>query len=557
MLTDRTFLIIDHSTEFVGLVRSILHDAGANHCNITSTSDTLKALRLIRQHQYDAVLCGFDPETRVDGGLILDEIRHHPRQCGNGAFLFISNDHSREAVSQCLAMEPDDMLLKPFRYQELERRLMQALQRRQQLADLHRALTNEAYGEALHLSLRLRRTFPQHSPFLDRTHGNCLLRLRRFTEALRFYRHHSQRSDKPWPRIGVGQALLGLQRFEDATHIFNEVQRRGPFEPEAQLGLVQAALYQDANLDALTAMTRLQRLCPAEPSYQAIIADLHAQQGDFCAAARHYDDYLVRVTGSSQFSPELQIHANLCRLFSTLSETEPARRHSLIAQSLKQIAQLSQGSVCQPGLESGLKVAAALAALVEGQLDHCVMIMQVLEPDTHPCPNFYTQLNSAKLFALCGLSERFEQAVRLAGLTAESNPNPTQRLSQLALLAEYRHSMEARLTEGERLADVALNHHRAQRYHLAYERACRAFFLVPLYPSLSLMLLELASASPPPWMDTVTARQMLDSAHWLYRSHHRDSALRERAAALYRRAIAHLDDPVSPEHKQDSAARLA
>ncbi|USD36483.1 response regulator [Ferrimonas sp. SCSIO 43195] len=557
MLTDRTFLIIDHSTDFIGLVRSILLDAGASHPNITSTSDTLKALRLVRQHQYDAVLCGFDPERRVDGGLILDELRHHQHLCGNGAFLFISDDHSRETISQCLAMEPDDLLLKPFRYQELERRLMLALQRRQQLSELHQALADQAYGAALHLTLRLRRTFPQHTPFLDRTHGNCLLQLRRFSEALTFYRHHSQRSDKVWPRIGAGQALIGLQRFEDATHIFNELQRRGPFEPAAQQGLTQSALHQDACSDALSAMTRLQRLCPADPGYQVIIADLHAQQGDFCAAAHHYDDYLARVKGSHRFSPELQIHANLCRLFAALAETSPARRHSLIAQSLKQIAQLSQGSVCQPGLESGLKVAAALAALVEGQLDHCVMIMQVLGPDTHPHPNFYTQLNSAKLFALCGLTERFEQGIELARVTAEAQPDPTLRLSQLALLAAYRQNMQARLTQGARLADVALGHHKAQRYHLAYERACRAFFLVPMYPSLSLMLLEQASAAPPPWMDSVTARQMLDAAHWLYRSRHNEPALRERAAVLYQRAIAHLAEPPQPNHYQDSAARLA
>ena len=75
VINKKRFLVIDDSVVTISLMRWILNGAGITNELIDSTTDSLKAIRLLSQHRYDVVICDYNMNHHIDGALIFDEAR--------------------------------------------------------------------------------------------------------------------------------------------------------------------------------------------------------------------------------------------------------------------------------------------------------------------------------------------------------------------------------------------------------------------------------------------------------------------------------------------------
>ncbi|BDY05917.1 response regulator [Ferrimonas sp. YFM] len=554
MLTQKRYLIIDDSTTFVALARSILLDAGVGNDNIHSTLDSLKAFRLLVQHQFDVVLCDYNMGSNIDGGLILDEIRQRRLLSPQGVFFCITGDSSKEVVTHFIEMEPDDYLTKPFRYQDLIERLKVAIKRKEALYPLLQALENRAWQTVVDLTDHYLDRHPEFAQYLHRVHGDCLLRMRRHQDALEFYREQAQLTEQCWPIIGMGQALQGLGELEAAEQMFARALANDPANPVAQRTLAACILAKDDYPRALKQFQELHQLSPANPLRMLVIANLFAILGQQDNAAIHYEKYIDKVKDTNRYTLGLHIHTYLCLLFATYRCDNPKRRQLLLNEARHRLTGLAQRSEEQEEDHSphpGFQLAAGLFAMLEGKVELGFHSAAKLT-DRLDELEFHLLLDAARLFGLCGLPREYRRCLEQARQCCESVDDDTVMLSQVKLLMAVKTETEERLQEGSRLAESAQL--LRQRPQAALEQAVSAFASVPFLPALSLLLLELLGSESPSWMEPAQRQTMLDGCLWLYQHDSRTTAeQKSQATRLYQKAL----DPKKPGVNQTETEQTA
>ncbi|WP_120512812.1 tetratricopeptide repeat-containing response regulator [Photobacterium salinisoli] len=540
LLCHHAFLIIDDSNTSISLMRSMLTNAGVSNSHIQTTTDSLKALRLLRTNQYDVVLCDYNMQHHIDGGLIFDEIKHNHLLSPGSVFICVTGDNSQQVVTHFLELEPDDYLIKPFRFSDFISRIEYVLERKTALKVLLTAIDEKQYEQALHLASALAQDVPKYKGYITRLQGDCLLRLQRHQEAEAFYLQACAETQHIWPMIGFGNALQGLGKLKQAEEIFHEILAKHPHHPKARQGLANCLIRQDELPQALQHFLMLHKINPANPIRELIIANLYARQQDHNKAATGYQRFTRKVTDTSQYSYGVEVNASISLLLASIYSRDAKHATKLIDEARNALVQLNQKAAKEDKqLENhpSLLVGLAILACMRGEIQNCYSIASQIDMDSVAADDFYTALNLARMYGFCGMPDMYEAAMVKARQICGQTEDEGLMLSQIELLNGFQDEIYQRLKLGGALVKKAQSYRQQNLANKALKHAYRAFFIVPFHHELCFLILELTALATPAGLQHDEVNEILKSCYWLYCHDKRPTEQQKRRALdLYRLA---------------------
>ncbi|MCW8331204.1 response regulator [Photobacterium sp. SDRW27] len=545
MITGKKYLLIDDSNTAISIMRSMLNTSGVSNDSIDSTMDSLKAIRLLAQHNYDVVICDYNMRHHIDGGLIFDEVKQRKLLSSDGVFLCVTGDNSQQVVTHFIELEPDDYLIKPFSAIVFIERIEMVLERKSALYALLLAVDNKEYDTAIDLCHRYRQSYPMYKGYIDRINGDCLLRAERHKEARLFYAEACKNYDHLWPQIGFGQALKGLGELKKAEAVFQEILAKYPKQPIARKHLAGCLIASDRVPEALEQFNLLHKVNSANPLRELIIANLYAVVKQHKKAAIGYQRYTDKVTGTCRYSSGISANISVSLMLASIYTEDNTEYSELVNEARHNIyEQKTYGESDQERYESEISamVGVAILACLHGEIEDCFTIVSKINLQEQPIDDYYTVLNVARLYGFCGMPEQYEHTMQIARELCGKADDDVLVQSQVKLLEACHTEINQRLKEGGELVEQAFEKRNNNQATGAIEDAYRAFHMVPFHYKLCFLILELTALATPSFLTASEIKGVIASCDWVYRNDTRPSLEEvKRAKALYEMALERVD----------------
>jgi DNA-binding NarL/FixJ family response regulator len=272
------------------LLRSVtaqqLRDVGVGH--VTAIARIRDARLTLERERFDIVVCSREFEGSEDSGQdLLDELRRERLLSPSTVFIMITQHATYHQVMEAAEASLDGFLVRPYTAVALSQRLMEARQRKRELADILRALDTGDTEAAL---LRAVRRFSERAPFwmyCGRLAAELLLVLARSGDALKLFEKLAAAKPLAWAKLGVARSLFAAGDVGAAKRATLELLAGEPDNADAR-DLLGRIYVEQCEFDAALAEYRLAAsLTPGCLLRQQHTGALAFYQGQAQEAERH------------------------------------------------------------------------------------------------------------------------------------------------------------------------------------------------------------------------------------------------------------------------------
>jgi len=536
VIHNKRFLVIDDSVITISLIRWMLNSAGVANDFIDSTTDSLKAIRLLSHHRYDVVICDYNMNHHIDGALIFDEVKQRKLITSNTVFICITGDSTLSVVTHFIELEPDDYLLKPFCSQDFIHRIEAVVARKVVMSPLLSAMDSQDYQLALELCDSYRANYNtnnmQYASYINRIYGDCLLRLKRHDEALAFYQKSCEETDSIWSEIGLGQTYQSLGDLDKAEDIFKDILTKHPRQPVARQSLANCLMVRDKLPDAIREFNMAHKVNPANPHRELILANLYTALQQHGKAAAGFQRFITKVEDTSRYSYGVAMNTYVSLLLASLYTESTQEHDELLSQAQYKIHEFSAEAEGDNIAEFNLLIGLGILAYINGDIKNALIVVHKLSAATKPTVDFYTELNITRLYGLCGIPDLYEQSLlRAQGLCKNTNED-VLLLSQIKMLDGAKYEIQQRLQEGKVLTEKAQEQRQENAANLAIKYAYKAFHRVPFNYNNCRLIIELTALATPSESQSETSiherESILKSCDWIYENDNRPTTEEKR-----------------------------
>lgn len=532
VITKKRFLIIDDSVITISLIRWMLNGAGVANELIDSTTDSLKAIRLLSHHHYDVVICDYNMNHHIDGALIFDEVKQRKLIAPNTVFICVTGDGTLSVVTHFIELEPDDYLLKPFCAKEFIHRIEMVLARKSVIAPLLSAMDNQNYQAVLELCEEYRPRHPLYVNYIDRIYGDCLLRLKRHDEALLFYRKSCEETNSLWSEIGLGQTYQSLGDLDKAENIFKAILTKHPRQPVVRQNLANCFMKKDLLPDAIHEFNAAHKINPANPHRELILANLYTALQEHEKAGAGFQRFITKVEDTSRYSAGIAINTYVSLLLASLYTEEGQAHDELMSQAQYKIHQFSVTAEGDAVAEFNLLIGLGILAYINGDIKNALIVVHKVKAATEHTDDFYTELNIIRLYGLCGIPELYDEAILRAQVLCKNTNDDILMLSQVKMLDGAKNEIQQRLQEGKVLTEKAQEQRQSHAANLAMKYAYKAFHRVPFNYKNCRLIIELTALATPSESQSETSiherESILKSCDWIYENDNRPTTEEKR-----------------------------
>ncbi|HPT50490.1 MAG TPA: response regulator [Accumulibacter sp.] len=347
-LANKQALLIDRYPNARSSLRLMLSAMGIN--SVRSASSSADVLRQVKAIDFDIILADYILEDGRDSQQLLEELRHQHLVSLSTVFIVITSEREYHNVVSIAELSVDDYLIKPFTVDELQGRLLRALNKKRFFTPLFESLDNGAYAEALILCERL---IAQNNGFLFdalRFKGDILNALGRHEEAQTVYQQVLGQRPLPWARMGLAISRRGQKQLPEAEAIGQAIIEDFPEFMAAYDFLADVHEEMGKLVDAQEVLQRAVLISPNNSARQRMVGDVAARNNDLKTAERAYSKVLDRRRGSSL--KDINDYTNLSRVMLDRGQTKAARavteelRRSWRGSKQGEVAALVMESLC-------------------------------------------------------------------------------------------------------------------------------------------------------------------------------------------------------------------
>lgn len=372
----RRFLVVDDFAEFRHSMKKMLEEFGAGQIDTAASAD--EAIELFRQKPYDVVLADFNLGEGKDGQQLLEELHAGGLLRPDTTYMMLTAENAATLVMGALENRPDDYLTKPFAKPTLLTRLDRAIERKESLAPLVKALLQCPLDRVTELCERFAEQQPRLASGVFRLASEHLMRNGHADAADNLLARINEQQPIAWALCGQAWCALQRQDAAAALTLCDEALAVSANTVDA-LDLKAEALRQLG--DGAAAFATLQeagRLSPRSVDRQRRLAQLARQQGDWAVAYRAAKRTLDLTQNGTLGDPEdLALAADAAFALASAGDGRQQRRiNDELSQLLQQAGRRQSGS---PATEWALQ-AVRLRQLVQRQrLDDAGKLWQELK----------------------------------------------------------------------------------------------------------------------------------------------------------------------------------
>jgi len=520
VISKKRFLVIDDSVITISLIRWMLNSAGVANEFIDSTTDSLKAIRLLSRRRYDVVICDYNMNHHIDGALIFDEVKERKLLESNTIFICVTGDSTLSVVTHFIELEPDDYLLKPFCAKEFIHRIEMVLARKAVIAPLLSGMDNKDYQSVLDLCDNYRAKNTPYMSYINRIYGDCLLRLKRHDEALAFYHQSCKDTNSLWSEIGLGQTYQSLGDVDKAENIFNKILTKHPRQPVVRQSLANCMMVRDRLPDAINEFNAAHKINSANPQRELILANLYTALQQHDKAATGFQRFITKVEDTSRYSYGIEVNTYISLLLASLYTESDQLHDELVSQAQYKIHAFSAKAEGDRLAEFNLLIGLGILAYINGDIKNALIVVHKVQASELSIIDFYTELNIIRLYGLCGIPELYDASVLRAQTLCEKTNDDILMLSQVKMLNGVKSEIQQRLKEGKILTEKAQEQRQENAANLAIKYAYKAFHRVPFNYNNCRLIIELTALATPSESHSETSiherESILKSCDWIY-----------------------------------------
>ncbi|WP_027669533.1 tetratricopeptide repeat-containing response regulator [Rheinheimera baltica] len=210
----KQILVIDDCAPVRTSIKSMVQQIGFESIHLAR--DANEAIAKCHEIPFDFILCDFNLGDGKDGYQVFETLKAQQLLAPLGCFIMVSAENQRQIVHGMIELQPDDYLLKPFTYQQLEERIDRAVKNRIALRKIYVSLFEHDFVNAIKECDSVVQAKPDFALAALRIKGELLLNQRQFAKAEKFYQQIQQQY-KPltWARLGYALACFYQERWDD------------------------------------------------------------------------------------------------------------------------------------------------------------------------------------------------------------------------------------------------------------------------------------------------------------------------------------------------------
>jgi len=315
-------LVVDDMATQQTTLRGQLASLGIGHVDAAGSAE--EALRQIRAHRYQLILCDYNLNHRTDGQQLFEHLREQRLLPPDCLFFMVTAEANYNAVASASEQVPDAYLLKPITAGDIEERLKSQLEKRHALLPISQALLKEDLPAALAACDRLLAKKDRWFMQALQHKAQLQLQLGAVDEARTLYEQALQlRPGLVWAQIGLLRALRAAGAHAACQQQAEQLLASRDGERNlAAFDLLAQSL--EAQGDAVAAQQVLQRAVQAVPSArrQRLLGDAAYRNGDLAAAKQAYAK--AWKSGQGAMTEQVQDALALAQTQIELGETEAA-----------------------------------------------------------------------------------------------------------------------------------------------------------------------------------------------------------------------------------------
>ena len=281
----KQLLIIDDCAPVRTSIKAMAQQIGFESIHLAR--DANEALAKCAEMAFDFILSDFNLGEGKDGYQVFETLKAQQLLNPLSCFIMVSAENQRQIVHGMIELQPDDYLLKPFSYQQLEERLSRAVKNRIALRKIYVSLFDMDFQNAISECDNLVAQKAEFAMPALRIKGELLLKLRHYAEAERFYQQVLTDYKQPaWARLGYALSCFYQERWDDTELLLADLTQFDETKVEALDWLsrlyVKYRRYQIAHDTLYQAVL----LSPKNIRRQKTLANLCSIIGDKLSAAR-------------------------------------------------------------------------------------------------------------------------------------------------------------------------------------------------------------------------------------------------------------------------------
>ncbi len=281
-LADMSVMVIEDNLAMRATMKSML--TGMEVTQIDFAQRAAEARKKLVARPCDLVLCDYmlDPDG-MNGQELLEELRLTQSLPLHTIFIIITAERVYEKVVAAAEYGPDDYIIKPFAPDLLRLRLFRAIERKQAMTEVNRALAARDPITALAACEKGLVLHPRFSVDFLRVKAEVLQTLNRHEEARQLYEDILKHKAVPWARFGLAQLMARAEQLEAAEAEFAGLVEENPLFLRAYDSLSRV---QRSRGDHTAAQATLQKAADKSNSLARLaeLGELARNNGDLATA---------------------------------------------------------------------------------------------------------------------------------------------------------------------------------------------------------------------------------------------------------------------------------
>lgn len=427
---DLTVLLVDDATPILVTIKAMLIKFGFSEKNIFTAKSAKLAIAHASSYTFDVVISDFNLGPGLNGKQLYEELTHYRYLKSTTVFILISGDNSAATIRPVVELKPDEYILKPFTANELNKRLVSAIERKRVLAPLYEAERTLNPESGLKICDELEPFYKAYFFEIAQFRGSFLTMLSMHNEAKATFEAAIVKKPTNWAKLGLANSLANLGEHQEADMIITSVLSSMPNNTFARTEAAKVNLVNSKVPHAIAHLEIASKLTPGNSERELVIANLCLAMGDYAQALGRYRTYIE--LNKNTYRANIYSDINLVRfmLFAYCAHSPDSDLMQAIRSHLRHIIDTGSEQIKS-------EIDLTLAHYAVSQRNYSAAVTLLTKISTAVPPNhFYTAYQYAWLADYLELEEGFATAIEHCKNTIKIESSQLLFTSKITLLNE-------------------------------------------------------------------------------------------------------------------------
>ncbi|WP_047048287.1 response regulator [Vibrio mexicanus] len=241
----RPALIVDDSAIYRTATKSMLQKLGWDTSRIHFAQDALEAITQCRTHNFGLIFADYNLGKKANGYQLIDELLSRSLITPDCTTVIVTGDATPEVVKGFIELNPDGYLLKPVNYSTLKQRLPQFAKKKQALAAVLVALSQQRYSDAIMLVDRIKSSDEDILAYAQLLKSKALIELHEHKLAQSILMSLQSSPERDVATLEHAKLKRRLKAYPEALYLLDTLEDNPLLSP--QIDEARADIYADQN----------------------------------------------------------------------------------------------------------------------------------------------------------------------------------------------------------------------------------------------------------------------------------------------------------------------